>query len=1385
MATDGAINQSNVAPNKKEKIQHTGHIDETQVNMKPLNEMQMKFNSLEKAHEQKYDSSQQIDEEDEDYDKALPLPYDDGCFQKFKYKITSFLVIHPRIYALYLLWISTWPRALAIVDIYTDIVVAYELYSGYDRVWFFFSGLFIILPFVLVWSASLRFIQAKINTLFKKTNNSAWIHAIVNVFLLFYMFPLVGSFFIVLFEIYWVISDIFSALKAFILGTGLIDTEDRQVKAMKSYRRAVEVFAESVPQAILQLYIFIRLNGLTEISQGRIPINNALYISFIVSMVNLCYNFYRFKSDAQLHGMAWSEYALSVLQLAEIPTIKLVPRLPAIKKGYIEEVNFGGFKFDKQSLTPLLGAISSSKCRLKTIKMSIGSLSKLDLQSCKLLGSLLNNTGIRVLISRSSSLIDIKRLFEFIDRDKSGYLEQDEFLSAIKTLNCSIQNLSLKKKQRIFKQLAIRRLKKRDRVYFYDFFKTAASIEDSKFHSDEQFVFDLTQIEFPLHFIFQRIQQIISSKSNRSNTTIFQSNKSIRIKLINSFHRLYQFCEGFTILDQIETTVQNHIFFPIIDVMTELGTDKKYTEYKVLVSQLFDKLLKSNVLNDEFYLKRNQLFRHTEIQKQMKLDQYASHITKYLQSKPNIDGLNIFEYCFLYQNNHKPYQCKLFTRLLDVWLGKVNKYFNNRYDIESKERYLLDLITVKDGKEGELYHLFSQTQGFHVKDNNGITPLSYAAKYGLKHVVEFYVKYVFKILAEDNNCEWIRRQSYLHAILHSLIRTEGKTPSVDLFKLFLSSNIIDLQYVHMGKYIGQFIIICRDVGASASKDYTLKCLETLKEFNYNFADSLDLHTAASLNDVEAANVIINSCCDDEQSLETLLNAQNKQNYSPLNNAINNDASNMTKLLLSYHHLLANLNYNFFVDKFKPVGKRRNRDYREKRNKWIICLYQLVMESNGLFLNEIEEVIQRKISEEISAIYQQEYKRSKKHKNYNNVELMEKLKAIQQQIRIRIDGEGVTNRDSFSIQTLSTLRSYHHGKPFNNEDELSVISSDTIREETLNDKPNIISWKQNYLQAICDKQNNSCVGIKHVSLKETGIWWCVVDCIHACAILAILIAMKIGYLYQQYLSEYNSILFSIVIFWIISDFLTPLGIIRGNKILIILKLISLLIVNLVVVNLVVVMNFGVIEMILAIIENKDVNMLQIFSWALYLLASFSVVLFFGTYMLNIHSMIKYYKNGGINRVDTFELHEMDIVNNIYKIVNMEYEPALNGKFCRVILVLDENTYRVQFVNKNGTEVDNSLGVVMMKKSNLIIETCVNNLGNDVNQTLTDSVKTFENEQKQQNYDHDLEMVIKSSLQPQNEIVKQQKDMLNPLTDKGNVDDDIIFNVDAIFKPTIIR
>ena len=107
----------------------------------------------------------------------------------------------------------------------------------------------------------------------------------------------------------------------------------------------------------MQLYIFINLDLFGSGGSGINP--NDLYLSLGVSFLNLCINFYNFKKEAKLHGMSWGEYALSVLQLAEVPVIKLVPRLPAIKKGLIDQVNFCGFQFDKESLPPLIAAENS------------------------------------------------------------------------------------------------------------------------------------------------------------------------------------------------------------------------------------------------------------------------------------------------------------------------------------------------------------------------------------------------------------------------------------------------------------------------------------------------------------------------------------------------------------------------------------------------------------------------------------------------------------------------------------------------------------------------------------------------------------------------------------------------------------------------------------------------------------------------------------------------------------------------------------------------------------------------------------------------------------------------------------------------------------------
>eukprot|EP01084_Bolivina_argentea_P162949 283526_1 len=249
---------------------------------------------------------------------------------------------------------------------------------------------------------------------------------------------------------------------------------------MKTYRKAVEIFAESIPQTLLQAYIFIKLTySDNQSSKDDLGINeNDLYISIFVSLLNLIVHFFEFYNDAKLHGMLFSEYALSVLQLAEVPTIKFIPRLSAIKKGYVEHVNFCGFQFDKASVTPLLEALHSEECKLKTIKLSIGSLSNLDLSSCKMLGYLLRNQrNVKVMISRISSLTNIQKLFEKFDRHKLGYLDLDDFYELLRFVKSPLQYQNKNKQRKIFEQLAIRRKKHRDRIYFYDFFHKTADLK--------------------------------------------------------------------------------------------------------------------------------------------------------------------------------------------------------------------------------------------------------------------------------------------------------------------------------------------------------------------------------------------------------------------------------------------------------------------------------------------------------------------------------------------------------------------------------------------------------------------------------------------------------------------------------------------------------------------------------------------------------------------------------------------------------------------------------------------------------------------------------------------------------------------------------------------
>ena len=137
---------------------------------------------------------------------------------------------------------------LILFDMFTDFLVTLELYRADEQMWFMLSSLFIAFPFVLVWNASLRFLQFSVehSEFIQNHKDKMLTRTFINFVLILYMFPPFGVALIVLVEIYWVFNDIVRGLKALVDGYGLIDKADRKTQALNSYRKAIEIFAESM-----------------------------------------------------------------------------------------------------------------------------------------------------------------------------------------------------------------------------------------------------------------------------------------------------------------------------------------------------------------------------------------------------------------------------------------------------------------------------------------------------------------------------------------------------------------------------------------------------------------------------------------------------------------------------------------------------------------------------------------------------------------------------------------------------------------------------------------------------------------------------------------------------------------------------------------------------------------------------------------------------------------------------------------------------------------------------------------------------------------------------------------------------------------------------------
>ena len=476
----------------------------------------------------------------------------------FMFKAKSFVVtMNPRLLSLFLLAKSIWPRLLGLLDIYTDIQVSISLFSKksyINIVLFTLSVIFMLLPYVIAWSVSLRFFQKYFEQQRKKQassknddensrNNDAPVKLIEN-FIVMYLFPPFGCIVIAVYEIYYLLYEIYRGLRSFIRNEILTIDLNPEKNAIKNFRTIVTFFGESFPQLLLQSCMFI----------FDIKVNSAdLIISILISIFHLSYNLYNLRKEAKYHGMSFAEYGISVLHLGAFPISKLVPRLAGIETGIVKHVNYGNFSFDKQSIGSVMEGLSSNTCKIQSLRISIHTLKLLDFESCHTLATFLKRKKINVIISQTSDSQEIYKLFRQLDKKNKGYLNEDEFNYAWKIMkslinvnNNVIGNGSHNASSNIFKQLAIRRGDKRDRVYFLDFFDSfARAKQDVLLNDNIDYVYDITSIEYPIHFIFDYLATSVEYCFNNENE------QSHQLKQLGKLVNLPQTIEEwFVVLDK-------------------------------------------------------------------------------------------------------------------------------------------------------------------------------------------------------------------------------------------------------------------------------------------------------------------------------------------------------------------------------------------------------------------------------------------------------------------------------------------------------------------------------------------------------------------------------------------------------------------------------------------------------------------------------------------------------------------------------------------------------------------------------------------------------------------------------------------------------------------
>ena len=270
-------------------------------------------------------------------------------------------------------------------------------------------------------------------------------------------------------------------------------------------------------------------------------------------------------------------YFIVVFESDGMPIAKLVPRLDAIKKGRIKQINYGGFTIDKQHINSIIEAISYPTCQLKRIRITMDTLKSLDSKTCYNLGGMMRNENIDVTISSMVTSSQILHICGELDSQNEGYLNISQFVQASQLLNpfvYSVENddeITARVADTVqcnilqqFRELLIRKLPQNDRIYCLDFYQNTRKVlyDDNNYNNDDDKGADITRVEFPIHWVFWYLAYCVEQKEKETQEAInIPHSATDWSQLLNKIKNICHFIIGYKQENQLLSVNRDYNVF--------------------------------------------------------------------------------------------------------------------------------------------------------------------------------------------------------------------------------------------------------------------------------------------------------------------------------------------------------------------------------------------------------------------------------------------------------------------------------------------------------------------------------------------------------------------------------------------------------------------------------------------------------------------------------------------------------------------------------------------------------------------------------------------------------------------------------------------------------